>query len=438
MEFLIIFLAVAAFGMRHRWETRGTERAARIEHRTAQARKAHPELDPVQHERTATRAMRADAAYQLLHGFPRMRGDFGAGWQSAKKAHHDWVEATGKKPGLRNAVRAARDAHQRRVRDGQPCTGCGTSRRVAFREDVTKPGWLCRDCWKSAPKKTQQDQADPNTEPQGEPTQEEPAGPTGTEQHDHGQQDRADEADEAEEPVNGRAWRRTRPAAEPGPFRMTVTVGTPVADPATDSTYPPDTGGAEPARSRSIDRGQPVLARPTAQPSARPTGQPTRQAGPNEGNTPVTELTPTSGGALAPSGEFVGIDGARQQLRLFSAQAAAFVEFGERVQAAVAKAKTESQRLATAADMLSANMEHLEVDPVTLAEVSEIFEHLAEVNTALAGLDTNATKLHEAGTGVVDAAGKALTGMNSRHAGVEEAIKGAPVPRTAKRDFYEH
>lgn len=412
MEYLVIFLFVAALGMRYRWERRGEERAARIKHRAAQIGKANPGLDPVQREKAAKRAMRGDGLYQILHGLPRFRGDFGDGWRAAKDAHHEWVKRTGKKPGVRNAVKAAREAHRERVRNGQPCAECGTRRRVAFREDMANPRWLCRDHWKAAPKK---DRQEPPKAGAGERTRRKPTDPTSGSGPRHS-------APDSDEPGNDRARQGgTRPADEPRPPRVTVSVGQPISDPATGPTYPPD----EAAEPQAIGRGQQAIIAP-----------PTGDAGPTERNNPVTDLTPSGGGALAPTGEAIGIEQTRQQLAAFAERSVHFQALAERAQAASAAARDESMRMAAAAEALSASMEANEVDPQTVGEVGVIFEALGRLNASVQGLESAAGNVHEAADGVTGAAGSARRGMDSRHGVLEEAHKGAPV-RAAKREFYE-
>ena len=69
----------------------------------------------------------------------------------------------------------------------------------------------------------------------------------------------------------------------------------------------------------------------------------------------------------------------------------------------------------TAIDNLSASLAEAEMDPATLGEVADILDA------------ANALKA---------AAVKALAGMNSRHAVVEEAINSTP--HVAKKEFYQH
>lgn len=422
MEYLIIFLAVAAFGMRHRWETGKDDRAARVKHRAQQIGKAAPGLDPVQREKAAKRSMRGDAMYQVLHGLPRFRGDVGAGWREAKDAHHEWVKRTGKKPGMRNAVKAAREAtkaHRERVRNGQPCRACGTKQRVAWRNDVTEPGWLCRDHWKAAPK-VSADEARRRRQPP------KPDGKPGDDRR-HKKPRPDDDPPSGGDPGGGwgTAWARrnrgrTSAADEPVPPKVRVSVGDPMSDP----TYSPQSGDAVPPR--AVDRGQPAITAP-------PTGTP----GPSKGDSTVSDLMPTGGGLPAVTGEVVGIDTARQQLGAFEQHADKFRVLAERIQAAAAQARQEVMRMQAAADAMSASMAQAEVDPQTLAEAAEIFEWLERLNSSVQGLEHAALNVHESADGVASAASRTRSGMNARHSGVEEAVKGAPVPRTARREFYE-
>jgi hypothetical protein len=108
---------------------------------------------------------------------------------------------------------------------------------------------------------------------------------------------------------------------------------------------------------------------------------------PTPGGTPVPTATATSG-------EAPNIEAARIALQAIN--------------------QTADQTVA-AIDNLSASLADADMDPATLGEVADILD---------------------AANALQAAAGKALSGMNQRHAVVEEAINSTP--HVAKTEFYQH
>lgn len=404
LDLLIIFILVAGWDMRHRWDTRHEEKAARVQHRAKRIGKETPDLDPVQRDKAATRAMRGDAAYQATHAFPRLRGDFGDGWRTAKKHHADWVRRTGKKPGLRDTMKIGKKAARERVRAGEPCRDCGTRRRTAWRDDVTKPGWLCRDHWKAAPKASTEERARRHQRPTPP---------------DSGAGDDPKRPPPSDRPTDQGRWRR-RPtvADDPGPTRVTAYAGQPVSDPANPPEPP-----------RALDPAPPAAA--TRQPT-NPAGAP----GPTKGDSNVSDLMPTGGGLPVPTGDAMGLNAIRRELSAFLAQARQFQLASERLKASAAQAQQHALRLQHAADQLNASMEAIEIDPLTIGEAAEIYAQMELLASATQGVQNSAAFLGTASDGVANATLRTLTGLNARHSNLEEAHKSNPV-RAAVREAYE-
>jgi len=110
----------------------------------------------------------------------------------------------------------------------------------------------------------------------------------------------------------------------------------------------------------------------------------------------------------------------------------ALVRFGEiatqHLETAAA-AHEQAKGMAAAAEQMLAGLTTADLDPQTLAEVAALQEQAARLEQA-------ATELQVAAEGTQAAATAAMTGLNSRHGNVEEAVNSTP--HAAQTGWYRH
>lgn len=142
------------------------------------------------------------------------------------------------------------------------------------------------------------------------------------------------------------------------------------------------------------------------------------------------DMTFTAAGDVATVGQ------ARRQITAFIAAATTFLDTADQARADAATARAEAAALQAAAEQMAAGLAGNEFDAATLGEIAAMQEQAAGLLAAAERLEAAAADVGQASDGLNAASASALTGLNARHAGLDEAHKSAPV-RAAKREGYE-
>jgi type II secretory pathway predicted ATPase ExeA len=139
--------------------------------------------------------------------------------------------------------------------------------------------------------------------------------------------------------------------------------------------------------------------------------------------------------AIASTGEAQNITQARAALRSFDAAAAMFTDTAEAAKLHIADARNEAGALLAHADALEAELQGNKVDSGTRAEIDALREQARVLLARAERLERATVQVITEAEALRGKSMKALSGLNSRHSGVEEATQAA-AEGGAEKDYY--